>query len=199
MLNTPSISKCCYLLTVNLIFCCHIYGQECEFFKEYPNVVKTSCANFIDSLKQSGIDTILFYGVGIGESGTLAYGKIIWTTQVRIRSAEITRGEYNEARRKFSVNPVIYDTLADRRLIQYYLDNRLDTVKSDPRELHWMSHDFLHYVYASVGGTSTCFVAPNYLLRDVEHPRAVWAILLNLSLDDSQKPYKLYYKVESGN
>jgi hypothetical protein len=199
MRNMSNFRKCFLLLAGTFILSCRIYSQDCEFFKEYPNEVKTTCAKFIDSLRKSSVDTILFYGVGVGESGALAYGGIIWSTNVGIHSAEIIQGEYNRINRQFSLNSIVYDSLDDRLPIQFYLDNRLDTVNSNPRELHWMSHDFLHYVYASIAGTSTCFVAENYLLRDSEHLRSQWVILLNSSLHNSRKPYKLYYRVAPNN
>lgn len=199
MRNNSIFRKCFLLLAGSPILSCLTYGQECELFKEYPNEVKTHCAKFIDSLRISGVDTILFYGVGIGEGGALAYGAIIWSTKSGIHSAEIMQVEYSKVNGQSSLYPIIYDELNDRRPIQFYLDYQLDTVSSNPRELHWMSHDFLHYVYASVAGTSTCFVAADYLLRDSAHLSSQWVILLNSGLNNSRKPYKLYFRIAPDN
>ena len=78
----------------------HSYSQECDFFRLYPDEVKTKSAAFVDSLRRSGVDTILFYGIGIGGSGGMAYAKITWATDAGIHSAEIIRGDYNKKDRK---------------------------------------------------------------------------------------------------
>ena len=172
----------------------HSYSQECDFFRLYPDVVKTKSAAFVDSLRRSGVDTILFYGIGIGESGGMAYAKIIWATDAGIHSVEIIRGPYNK-KGMAALKPIIYNISEGREPLEFYIDNRLDTVRTNPRELYWMSHDLLHYVFASVPGTSTCFVTENYLVRDWEHLRSQWIILLNSSLDNSRKQFKLYRNV----
>ena len=183
---------CRLLFIVGFLLSMHVRGQECPFFKEYPNEVKIRSGIFIDSLKSSGVDTILFYGVGIGESGGMAYGKIIWSTDVGVQSAEIMRGPYDKRKMASSLEPIIYNASENRQPLQFYLENRLDTVRTNPRELFWRSHDLLHFAFASVARTSTCFIAEDYLIRDYTHLRSRWIIFLNSSLDESRKPFKLY-------
>ena len=77
------------LVPLLVVTCQSTYGQsKCRFFTEYKNEIKTWAASTIDSLQKQGIDTILFYGVGIPESGWVAYGKIIWANKGIVNKLE---------------------------------------------------------------------------------------------------------------
>ncbi len=144
---------------------------KCWMSSEYKNEVKIWAASTIDSLKKEGIDTIIFYGVGMPENGRLSYGKIIWTNRGIAKTLEIKSKYINKVIR---LTDSKYDSIANFAPIQFYFDYRLDTVTTNPRELFWMSHAYLHLVYSEVNGTEVCFIIEDYLLSDFEHLRSRW-------------------------
>ncbi len=160
-----------FLLILSIALFELTYSQtKCRIFTEYKNEIKIWAALKIDSLEKLGIDTILFYGVGTPQTGRVAYGKIIWAKNGIVNKFEI--------KSKYLDNPK-YDSNANYESIQFYSDYRLDTVMTDPKELFWMSHDFLHFVYSKIHGIEVCFIIEDYLLRDFEHLRSRWIRKLN--------------------
>lgn len=151
-------------------------GQgQCSIFTQYKNEIKIWAAATIDSLKKAGTDTIIFYGIGTPETGWVTYGTITWVNNGITKKIEIKSNYFNRASDKiFRFRTTTYDSIANFEAIQFYSDYRLDTVKTNPKELYWMSHDFLHFVYSTIHGKEVCFTAEDYLLRDREHLRARW-------------------------
>jgi hypothetical protein len=145
-------------------------------FDEYKDEIKIWAASTIDSLKRIDVDTILFYGVGIPNTGRIAYGKIIWMNKGIVNSFKVTAKYHNNA---FHLSIPKYDSNADFASIKFYSDFRLDTVKTNPKETFWMSHDFLHFVYSTIHGIEVCFTADDYLLLDKEHLRSRWIKILS--------------------
>ena len=155
----------------------YVKGQgQCDIFTEYKDDIKKWATATIDSLKALGNDSIIYYGIGSPETGWTKYGKILWAHNGKINKLEI-RVFYKDD--VYHISSPQYAVSGNYAAFQFYAVNRLDTVKTNPKELHWMSHDFLHYVFATVSGMETCFTAPDYLLYDAEHLRAKWIYLLN--------------------
>lgn len=153
------------------------YSQtKCEVLTKYKNEINVWASATIDSLKRQGIDTILFYGVGVPNTGRIAYGKVIWTNRGVASKLEIQAKYIDNA---IHLTNLKYDTNANYEPIHFYLTYRLDTVTTNPKELFWMSHDYLHFVYSTIGGTEVCFIAEDYLLRDSEHLRSRWIKILS--------------------
>jgi hypothetical protein len=185
MRNLTNMLVRIFLLTLSFLPFDLAYSQtKCGIFTEYKNEIKIWAASTIDSLKKQGIDTILFYGVGVPNSGRIAYGKIIWTNKGSVKQFEIKSKYINNA---FRLTNLKYDSVTNDESIQFYLDYRLDTVTTNPKELSWMSHDFLHFVYSSIHGTEVCFIAEHYLLWDKEHFRSRWIRILS----ENVPPYEL--------
>ncbi|HKB43050.1 MAG TPA: hypothetical protein VKC90_01625 [Chitinophagaceae bacterium] len=172
MRNTANISIRIFLTTLIIIWFNPTYGQKkCRIFNEYKNEIKIWASSTIDSLKRQGVDTILFYGVGVPNTGRVAYGKIIWASNGTVNKLEITSRYYDNA---FHLSIPKYNSNANFAAIQFYSDYRLDTVMTNPKETFWMSHDFLHFVYSTIHGDEVCFIAEDYLLLDQEHLRSRW-------------------------
>jgi hypothetical protein len=149
---------------------------ECRIFSEYKNEIKIWGKSTIDSLKNGGVDTILFYGQGIPNTGRMVYGKIIWTFNGEINKLEITSSYYNN---EFHLSIPKFTTNTSDAGLKFYSEHRLDTVTTNPKELNWMSHDFLHFVYSSISRVEICIIAENYLLEDQEHLRSKWIKVLS--------------------
>ena len=174
-----------FLLTLPILSFDLTYSQtKCGIFTEYKNEIKIWAASTIDSLKKQGIDTILFYGVGVPETGRVAYGKVIWTNKGVVSKFEIQAKYINKA---FHLTNLKYDANANYEPIKFYSDYRLDTVTTNPKELFWMSHDYLHFVFSTIHGTEVCFITEDYLLRDSEHLRSKWIKILS----ENVSPYVL--------
>jgi hypothetical protein len=168
-----------FTLLLILILVGPTHGQkECRIFKDYRNEIKVWGESFFDSLRHVGVDTIIFYGVGVPNTGRIAYGKIIWVSNGRVSSVEIKITKYNEKAKAYDLAPLKYNFDVDLEPIQFYSNYRLDTVTTNPEELFWMSHDYLHFVYSVIGGKTVCFIAENYLLLDREHLRSRWINIL---------------------
>ena len=87
----------------------------------------------------------------------------------------------------FRLTNLKYDDNASYEPIQFYSDYRLDSVTTNPKELFWKSHDYLHFVYSTIHNTEVCFIAEDYLLRDSEHLRSRWI----KTLSENVYPYEL--------
>jgi hypothetical protein len=166
-----------FFLTLLMLSFDLTYSQNnCGIFTKYKNEIKIWAASTIDSLKMQGIDTILFYGVGTPNTGRVAYGKIIWTNKGVVNRFEIQSKYINNS---FHLINLKHDAHVNYEPIQFYSDYRLDTVTTNPKELNWMSHDYLHFVYSTIHGTEVCFTAQDYLLEDSAHLRSKWIKALN--------------------
>lgn len=174
MLRLSSISLILFIVAVLMVSQFAKAQPKCSFFTEYRNELKNWAASAIDSLRQQGIDTIIFYSVAAPESGRVAYGKIIWAKGI-VKTLEIN-SKFVE--RTIQLTMPKYDSNASRQPIQFYYDYRLDTVKTLPKELRWRSHDYIHFIYSNISGIEDCFVAEHYLLHDSEHRRTQWIWLL---------------------
>jgi hypothetical protein len=170
------------ILTIVFLFILELtYSQtKCSFFNQYKNELKVYASTMIDSLKNEGIDTVLFYGVGIPNSGSMVYGKIIWTNKGIVNRCVIESPYINNARNL--TNPR-FSSDTNYEAIKFYFDYRLDTVTTNPTETFSMNHDYLHFVYSIINGTEVCFKAVNYLLRDKDHLRSRWIKLLSDNVD----------------
>jgi hypothetical protein len=152
--------------------------RDCSvFFDEYPNQLKAWSKKTIDSLKDAGVDTIVFYGVGWPNTGALGYAKVIWVSGAAVNTVEINfaKRDMNESR----LAKPKYTWNASAEPISFYSKYSMDTVTTSPRELTWMSHDWIHFVYSSIAGKTQCFTAEEYLLRDHQHLRSRWIGVLS--------------------
>jgi hypothetical protein len=174
-----------FVLSLSILSFGFIYSQTtCRIFTEYKDEIKVWASATIDSLKKQGLDTILFYGVGTPNTGRIAYGKIIWTAKGIASKFEIQSHYIDNS---FHLTNLKYTANANYEPIQFYCDYRLDTVTTNPRELSWMSHDYLHFVYLRIHNTEVYFIAENYLLVDTVHLRSRWIRTLN----ENTSPYLL--------
>jgi hypothetical protein len=177
MRNTITmVTRFIFLIVILLQFTNSTAQTNCRIFNEYKNEIKIWAASTIDSLKRQGVDTILFYGVGVPNTGRVAYGKIIWASKGKVGKLEITSKYYDNA---FHLSIPAYYSNVNFEAIQFYSDYRLDTVMTNPKETFWMSHDFLHFVYSTINGIEVCFTVEDYLLLDNEHLRSKWIKVLS--------------------
>jgi len=156
----------------------------CNIFTEYKSEIKVWASSTIDSLKKQGIDTIIFYGVGVPNTGRVAYGKIIWTNKAVVSKLEIQEKYIGDDVRLTNLKN---NFNASYEPIKFYSYHRLDTVTTNPKELFWMSHDYLHFVYSTIHKTEICFIVEDYLLRDSAHLRSRWI----RALSENVSPNKL--------
>jgi hypothetical protein len=165
-----------FLTVFSLLFELTYSQTKCRIFTQYKNEIKAWAASTIDSLEKKGIDTILFYGVGIPNTGRIAYGKIIWANSGIVNSYEVKSKYFDSA---FHLTEPKFSYSRNYEAIQFYFDHRLDTVSTNPKETFSLSHDYLHFVYSTINRSEVCFIAEDYLLRDDTHLRSRWIRLLS--------------------
>ncbi len=113
----------------------------------------------IDSLNETGIDTILFYRHWLGTNGFNGYGKILWKEGNSTRQMQLNFENYNG---RYGISSIDLKTDLNPQSIDFFFSHQLDTVQSSPREPKIsISHDADHFVYAFVRrfalNDQTCF------------------------------------------
>lgn len=115
-----------------------------------------------DSLRMTGIDTIIVYRHWLARNSYNGYGKVIWADKGQCfqYKFEIENGNKNEVIKQSNAFKLSSDTL-----VSFFFDNHIDSVISNPtKQGASMSHDAEHFVEVSYKNNSYCYLISGLLV-----------------------------------
>jgi hypothetical protein len=131
-----------------------------------------------DSLRLTGIDTIIVYRHWLGTNGFNGYGKVIWLDKGQCFQYKI---DFENSGGNYGIKQVnLYKQNSDS-LISFFFDNHIDTVTSNPTKGEiQMSHDAEHFVEMNYKNISYCYLIGGLLVQfNSDNLRAKFVRLLS--------------------
>lgn len=131
-----------------------------------------------DSLRQTGIDTIIVYRHWLGTNGFNGYGKVIWLDKGQCFQYKI---EFENSGGNYGIKQVNLSKLKSDSLFILFFDNHIDTITTNPtKQSVQMSHDAEHFVEVSYKDKSYCFLISGLLVQfNPDNSRAKFISLLS--------------------
>ena len=131
-----------------------------------------------DSLRQTGVDTIIVYRHWLETNGFNGYGKVIWLDKGQCLQYKI---EFENSSGNYGIGQVKLSKLKSDSLFTFFFSNHIDTVTNNPTKQEMqMSHDAEHYVEVSYKTKSYCYLISGLLVQfNPDNLRANFANLLS--------------------
>ena len=181
-LYSKSQSQTYKIITLDSVSSKHTPILICGQDHYHPVDIKAKL--IFDSLRATGIDTLLIYRHWFGMNGFNGYGKVIWVDKGILKQYRINfinRAPY------YGIKSIEFTIIGSDSIFNFYFRNSLSSVKSNPTKKtdFWMSHDGNYFVYLQSNIEIYCFDIDEQLVK--ENPDNLRAKFITKLMIESSK------------
>lgn len=191
------------LITIILFTaCCRVSAQQVSITAKHQSIiicggqhhhpVDVQAKLLADSLKATGIDTILIFRHWLGVNGYNGYGKVLWLDKGVLKQYRINFVNHLP---EYGIKSIQYSTIGTDSIFSFYFTNNLQSITSNPEMQSevWMSHDANFFIYLEAKGKINCFDIDGLLVGyNPEHLRSIF--VRKLKIDSFQYIDEMYKK-----
>jgi hypothetical protein len=118
-----------------------------------------------DSLRTTGIDTLIIFRHWFGMNGFNGYGKVIWLDKGVLKQYRIN---FINRAPEYGIKSIDLTTIKSDSVFSFYFGNNLSSLKSNPprKTNFWMSHDSNYFVYLEANNEVYCFDIDGLFVQD---------------------------------
>jgi len=125
-----------------------------------------------ESLRKSGIDTIVIYSHWIYTKDLIGYGKVCWKKKGQSYLIFLSIKSENPTPIEPSV-AIAKEYKTTDSLINFFFENNLDTIETNQDK--WTEYDGRHFISISWSENEYCFVIPDSIVQsNPENKRVQW-------------------------